>query len=271
MRCGVSSNPTAAQDYWWSLAVSHGLAWLLIVLACWIVPRAWQDKPALAPSRRWRWRDLGRKMSYGSRVKCAAFRKRALDQNAYYWMAARARLKPAHAWVFLGLVAAWWIQGLLRAGRLWTDAEAVITTSVIVNSVFKFWVIIEARQSFGEDRRSGAFELLLATPLTVDDFLRGQILALRRQFLKPLLVVTAVEMAFVLALRRSWSFDAGDTMTCLAGIGMLWADIAALAWVTMAAALACKNLTQATSQAVASDFGSALGFVCHGFLLFESS
>jgi hypothetical protein len=102
----------------------------------------------------------------------------------------------------------------------------------------------------GEDRRSGAFELLLATPLTVGDFLRGQMLALRRQFLKPLLLVTALELTLVVAAKRQPYFSASDMLTCIAGICILWADVLALIWVAMAAALTCKNQTQATSYAV---------------------
>jgi hypothetical protein len=250
IRCGAAPHPGAAQDYWGSLAVSHGLAWMLTLLACWIVPRTWGDKPAPAPSRRWRWRDLGRKINYGSPAKCAAFRQQALDVNAYYWMAGRARLKPAHVWIFLGLAAAWWIHGRIMAGAYWIDEGIVIATGAIVNSAFKLWITIEAGQRLGEDRRSGAFELLLATPLTVGDFLRGQILALRRQFLKPLLVVTVLEVVLVMALKRRSSFNAADTLSCIAGICMLWADVVALTWVAMAAALTCKTQTQATSHAV---------------------
>jgi ABC-type transport system involved in cytochrome c biogenesis permease component len=149
IRCSAALHPGAAQDFWWSLAVSHGLGWMLILLACWIVPRTWGDKPAPAPSRRWRWRDLGRKISYGSQAKCAAFRKRALDVNAYYWMAARARLKPAHVWIFLGLAVAWWIHGRLRAGTYWMDEGLFITAGMIVNVTFKLWITIGSRTAFG--------------------------------------------------------------------------------------------------------------------------
>jgi ABC-type transport system involved in cytochrome c biogenesis permease component len=250
IHCSDAMRPGASQDFWGSLAVSHGLAWMLTLLACWIVPRTWGDKPAPAPSRRWRWRDLGRRISYGSQAKCAAFRKRALDLNAYYWLAARARLKPAHVWIILALAATWWVDGRIRAGTSWMDGEIFITAGVILNSTLKLWITIEAGHRLGEDRRSGAFELLLATPLTVRDFLSGQILALRRQFLKPLLVLTVLELTLVLGLKRRWSFNPEDTLTCAAAICTLWADVVALTWVSMAAALTCKNQTQATSQTV---------------------
>jgi hypothetical protein len=252
--CGDVLYSTLARDFWWSLAVTHGLAWMLTLLACWIVPRMWGDKPAPAPSRRWRWRNLGRMLSYGSQAQCAAFRKRALDVNAFYWLAGRARLKPAQVWLFLGCAAVWWILGRLKSGAYWMADATFFATGFIINSALKLWITLEAGQRLGEDRRAGAFELLLATPLTVGDFLRGQILALRRQFLRPLLLVTALELILTLVLKGHGTLNTQDFYTCLAGVCMLWADVVTLPWVAMAAALTCKNQTQATSFTVARIF-----------------
>jgi ABC-type transport system involved in cytochrome c biogenesis permease component len=252
--CEDGKYATLARDFWWSLAVTHGLAWMLTLLACWIVPRTWGDKPPPAPSRRWRWRNLGRMLSYGSPARCAAFRKRALDVNAFYWLAGRARLKPAQVWSLLVCAVVWWILGRFKWGAYWMADASFIATSLIVNSALKLWITVEAGQRLGEDRRAGAFELLLATPLTVGDFLRGQILALRRQFLRPLLLVTALELILTLVLKQRGSLDAREFFTCLGGVCMLWADVVALPWVAMAAALTCKSQTQATSFTVARIF-----------------
>jgi ABC-type transport system involved in multi-copper enzyme maturation permease subunit len=198
---------TAPRDFWLSIIVTNALAWLLVLLACWIVPRTWGDKPARAPSRRWLWRDLGAWISYGSAAGRRAFRKYALDRNAYFWHAARARFKPVHVWLFLVLGGIWWIVCWAKNGHIWLDEITFIGTAVFLNSTFKFWITLEAGHRLGEDRRSGAFELLLATPLTVPDILRGQWLALRRQFLKPLMVVMVVEVFFAVVLRLSHKRD----------------------------------------------------------------
>jgi ABC-2 family transporter protein len=243
-----------ARHFWWSLAVTHGLAWVLTLSACWIVPRTWGDKPPPAPSRRWRWRNLGRMLNYGGQAGRVAFRKRALDTNAFYWLAGRERLKPAHVWFFLGCAVVWWMLGWLKSGAYWMADATFISTSIIVNSALKLWITVEAGHRLGEDRRAGAFELLLATPLTVGDFLRGQILALRRQFLKPLLLVTAAELVLTLVLKQHGTLNSQDFYTCLAGICILWADVVTLPWVSMAAALTSKSQTQATSFTVARIF-----------------
>jgi hypothetical protein len=117
-----------------------------------------------------------------------------LDVNAFYWLAARSRLKPLHVWTFLGLMAFWWVRGWMDAGTLWFDPVTGITLALIFNCTLKAWIALEAGQQLAEDQKAGALELLLPTPLTERDILRGQFLALRRQFLKPLLVTIAVEL-----------------------------------------------------------------------------
>jgi hypothetical protein len=234
-------------NYWWSIVVTDGLAWVLVVLACRIVPRTWGDKPERAEARRWRWRDLGRLITYGNADRRAAFRKEALDRNAYFWHAARARLKPAHVWLFLGLSGAWWIWCWVDNGPIWLDVVTFVATSVFLNSTFKLWITLEAGQRLGEDRRSGAFELLLATPLTVADILRGQLLALRRQFFKPLVVVIVLESVFIAVLRGRHKIE---TLEVTAELLVLPTDIAALICVAMSAALRSKSQTQATVMTV---------------------
>ena len=242
---------TMARDFWWSFAIIHGLAWLLVLLACWIVPRSWGDKPAPAGPPTWHWREALRFINYGAPAKRAAFRKSALDSNAFFWLAARARLKPAHVWLFLALAAIWWFFEWLKVGRLWLDEAAYFTTAVILNSTLKLWVTHEAGHRLGEDRRSGAFELLLATPLTVADFLRGQWLALRRQFLKPLCLVLGVELLFAVVMSQSGSKETREDLgLMIALIVALPTDIVALIWVAMAAALTGHSQTRVATASV---------------------
>jgi hypothetical protein len=120
---------------------------------------------------------------------------------------------------------------------------------MLLNSTFKLWITLEAGHRLGEDRRSGAFELLLVTPLTVGDILGGQVRALRRQFLRPLLVVVVVELIFAGMMVRRYNMRQ-DVYTLLAIVIMLVADVAALIWVGMLAALTARSQTRATMAAV---------------------
>src|SRR5439155_187846 len=200
-------------------------------------------------ARRSGWRELWHTWSYGQAGKQKGFRKRLLDVNAFYWLAGRARLKPIHVWTFLGFMAGWWLVGWITAGDVWFDPSIPVLTALLLNCTVKVWVAIEAGQQLAEAQRTGAFELLLSGPLNVRDILRGQLLALRRQFLKPVLTIIAVELLFMQALHRR-SEDSQVLATWLTGMVMLVADIAALSGVAMASALTAKSHNQATIATV---------------------
>ena len=139
---------------------------------------------------------------------------------------------------------------LLVEGREHVAGRKYLTSSPrwSLNSAFKLWITLEAGQRLGEDRRSGAFELLLATPLTVSDILRGQWIALRRQFLKPLLVVIAAELVFIAAIRQRAKEN--GLLMILAMLIALPFDLFALVWASMLAALTAKSQMKATMFAV---------------------
>src|ERR1035437_5368995 len=142
-------------------------------------------------------------------------------------------------------MAAWWLVGWIASGKFWLDASVAVLTAVLLNSTLKIWLAIEAGQQLAEDQRTGAFELLLSTPLTVPEILRGQLLALRRQFLLPLLVVLGCELLLTLSVHRR-SPDWQTLVIWLAGMFMLVADLVALSWVAMWRALVARSHNLAT-------------------------
>ncbi len=238
-------------QFWWSLLVIHGLGWIFLALASVIVPRAWQDRPAGA--QRLRWRERWQSWSYGGLVERRAFRNQLLDQNAFFWLAARARLKPACVWGVLGLMACAWVLGLARFHRDWLNQGTYLATGVLLNMLIKGWFAVEAGRQLAEDRKDGALELLLSTPLRVRDILRGQSLALRRQFLGPVVAVLFVETLLMLAASGDPEIaserEDHALWVCLwtGSMVMLVADLVALYWVGMWQGLAAKNPSRAPS------------------------
>lgn len=236
---------TWGDQFWLSLGFIHGLTWILVILACWITPRSWQDKPARAeknnqPGFRRAWKS-------GNTAKRKAFRKRLLDINAFYWLASRSRFKSLQVWCLLILMVIWWVGGRLLFGEIWVDEATNITMAIILNSALKLWIVVEAGQRLIEDRKAGAFELLLSTPLSVRDIVRGQWLALRRQFLWPILMVIALELTFAGIASQT---HPRMVIVWLAGIAMLAFDLISLGWVAMASALTAQTQGRATSATV---------------------
>ncbi len=239
--------------FWWSVGLIHGLCWLFLTLASLIVPRSWQDNPPGAKGARWR--ERWHRWSYGDLAERQAFRKRLLDINAFFWLAGRARLKPVHVWVAFSIVAFFWSWGALAYRSDWFNPFVYIVTAMVLNTMLKLWIASEAGRRLGEDRKIGALELLLSTPLRVRDILRGQVLALKRQFFGPLVTAIVIECIFLVASLHGNQSDIGDVVaeyvTCwVAGLIMLVADITALSMVGMWVGLTAKNPNRATGITV---------------------
>lgn len=233
--------PIERWNYWASTATLLVLTGVLLFCASLIVPRVWQER-ATGPATKG-WRAWWHRWVYGSAANRAACRKRLLERGAYYWLAARGWLKPVQVWVLMGAVAGWWIWMQIKFGRSWQSDvlnPLNLTAALMMNTALKLWIGIEAGRQLGEDRRSGAFELLLSTPLSPREILLGQWRALIRQFFWPLLFVLAAELVFMYqGLARSpqvWpepSEPKFPTLMWLAGMVMLPADLVALAQVAM--------------------------------------
>lgn len=239
-----------AKYFWGSIAVTQAWIWWLLGLACWAVPRTWQDQPAVTRGARFTWRGFWRWLSYGSAAKQQPFRKRLLDVNGFFWLTARARLKPLHVWLLIACAAVWWLVGWwFTDDQVWFDAAIGITLAIILNSAIKLWIAMEAGQQLAEDRRAGSLELILSTQLTIQDILKGQFLALRRQFLGPLVAIIVISIGFmVMSLRHEYATQ--TLCLWLAGIFMLLADSVALALTAMATALVAKNQQQMITRTI---------------------
>jgi ABC-type transport system involved in multi-copper enzyme maturation permease subunit len=234
-------------QFWYSMAAVHGLGWGLLTLASLVAPHTWQDRPAGAQWQRWgeRWK----LWSYGDPEERARFRRRLLDSNPFYWLAARARIKPALVWGFLALIGCGWAWGLAKGGRAWLAPDMYVTTGLLLNFALRCWFAAEATQPLAAERKAGTLEMLLATPLSVSQILRGQRQALVRQFSGPVVVVLLVEALFLVAnLKDNPGPDlVFVTLFYLAGMSMLVVDFWALYWVGMWQGLSARNQSRATS------------------------
>lgn len=209
-----------------SVAITHAMAWAALLLTTLILPRVWQDKATGTATAR-RLKTWNQWLLGGDDVRLA-FRRRLLGINAFYWLASRDRFKVILVWLCLGIATILWLSGLAREPRDWLNEGVYICTALIVHAFLKSWIAMEAPRRIGADHRSGALELLVSTPLRVEEILRGQWLSLLRQFGAAAALVCAVDFLF-LALGLKHNYSASDRhmwiAVWLAGIAVFVLDL----------------------------------------------
>jgi len=217
-----------APAFWASVAGLHLLGWGSVGLSCWLLPRVWREgaEGRLALTWRQRWQ----RWSYGNAAARANFRRRVLELNPVQWLASRDRLKRRFLWTFYGLAATVWLVVLLLSGRSKYDLALTFAAALLFQSPLKWLMASEASWRWFDDRRSGALELLLTTPLSVRDILAGQMRALLSLFAFPVISLLVVEtVALVVGAGPSESQRGTALMLGAAIIVFVW-DLHTLSW-----------------------------------------
>jgi hypothetical protein len=184
-------------DFWLNAGITQVYTWSFLAWACWVTPRCWQD--AVIGKSPW-WRSL----RFSSRRSMR--RPTLLTLNPFLWRATRVGFGRVAIWVMLGVVAAIWLwlyRLFLNAARGEVDFAPPLNIAFLVAAglVVKGGVAAESGRALGEDRRSGALELILGTRMRPQDVVKGQQRALWRQFAFP---IGALLAANFLCLAREW-------------------------------------------------------------------
>lgn len=188
------SGNRAGWPYWLNVGLIHAFSWLAVVLCCWFTARGWRDQPD--SMARMNWRERWTRWSTGRRAARKEHRRRALDANPVFWLDDRFRLQKSLLWAALAGCALIYLADRLDRPD-WTDSGDIMVFGLAVNYGLDLWIALQAPHRFAEDRHSGAFELLLCTPLTTREILSGRLRALQAQFGWPLRVVVLAELAML--------------------------------------------------------------------------
>lgn len=230
-------------SFWLSIGVVHLLSWLVLLLTALLLPQVWKDRSeARRPVRSVSWLERWRVWAKGNSEQRADLRRRLLERNPFLWLVSRDRLKPAYAWLFMFSMVAVWLWGYSRYRELMFDFYPLVPTVFMVHCFLKIWIITEVSHRLVEDQRNGAMELLLSTPLTIRSILRGQQMALLRQFGLPVLALCALEL---------WTFRSVHPVQHIVPVLlMLVADLFTLMWVAMRLSLTSRNINQVMLKSV---------------------
>jgi ABC-type transport system involved in cytochrome c biogenesis permease component len=245
---------TGFGSYWISLLAVHLNAWAFLGLASLVMPGCWQDKPSRTTSR---WKARVRQWCYGPPEVRTELRRRLMGVNPFLWLVSRNRLGQIAVWGVLGLIAFGWILIWHFADMHLRDSMPFFVMIILLNhGLLKFWIASEASIHLSEQRRSGALEYLLScTPLSVEEILRGQWLALYRRFLAPVVAVLVVDVALMAgSFSREADNDSeslGYFVACvIAAMVMLLADALAIGWLGMWRAMVEKKRRTASGETI---------------------
>ena len=243
-------NPQVRMAFLTNVTCTQIYFWFFILIACRVVPRSWQEAGP-------RFRSHGifgmfREMLEGPAEARAARRSRMLEINPYFWRAARKRSKDLLVWVLVIGAALFWLLTSPTGGDTYFDVGRDIFVIVLVNAALKWWVTAEACRHLADDRRSGGLELLLSTPLSEHEIIRGQRRALMHQFGGPVAVVLIVDFIFLLMTLKHGTPDerSGWVMVYLIFGGFLAFDLIALSTVGMWLGLSGRKTNRATIVAL---------------------
>jgi len=213
---GIGGKPL----FWLTTIATQLYFWVLLAIACFVTPRSWRERDVAAKTWRQRWFSRGPS-------------RRLLDANPFLWRSAARGLRQGWLWLMLGACVVAWVLFVRSSGNDYHDPGSDLFLLVMLNIVLKSAIAVESARAFSEERRSGALELLLSTPLDERQIIRGQRLALWRRFAPAIAAVLAAHI-FLL-----WTVDAeiedrqSVTAIYLILAGSLVADTFAISWWSM--------------------------------------
>lgn len=170
--------------------------------ACAVLPRLWRESSR--DSRRTRLDERIRGWILGGSEARRARRLALLDRNPFLWL----RCRPCYPGLYpllgiFGPIALFWIWGR------YVEAEIVdlgVWTSMLLHILIKVVGAFLAVSGLAEQRRSGAFELLLCAPLKPGQMILGQWSAFLRRMGPALLITLLLADPLVWLI---WTQDVG--------------------------------------------------------------
>ena len=238
------------RSFWLSLLWMQGLSWSCLISASFLLPRSWRQREGMSP------RTTRASAAGAARLpERATRRSELLELNPVYWLNSRTSSWPWITWM-AALLA--WVAGLLAVGLVW-GAGAPSTfmlnlpfANLLLTAPARIEVGIQASRLFSEPRRTGALELLLCTPLTTDEIIKGHWLTLRRRFFAPAAAVAGLVLLLLIcglaeAGRDFILFAVFMGSKCLASF---IADVLAAGWVGMLVGLTAKKPSRAPGLTV---------------------
>lgn len=196
------------RTFWLTWAID--LAWTMafLIAAATTLRRTWQDDPGHAPVKPWS--NFFERLKSWDGAGSAKRRIRILSENPFQWLVESNSRPVVNGWIFVGCAVSLWIIGWAAWPHHWPSVGNFLITALVLVSVLRWLCVHATAGQFGEERRSGRFELLLTTPLTPEQIIDGYGAAMHSRFdpLRKTVFALCVVMMLGGFFLRPWNFSA---------------------------------------------------------------
>ncbi len=150
-----------------------------------------------------------------------------LEYNPVAWLEGRDVLQERLLWGLCLAAVIFLAAKHLLTRSSWPNEDWVITWGMCSQYTLCLWLGIQAPRRLAEDKDSGALELLLCTPTSPQEVVRGNLLALRRRFGRAMLLLVCLDAFLVHAYRAQhggWSglsYNGWDNFLTVALYGLI--------------------------------------------------
>jgi ABC-type transport system involved in multi-copper enzyme maturation permease subunit len=186
LMAGPAAAALSSNRLWLALGLQILIALLFFGLILALLPRAWKEGAASTAPRHFysAWKAL----RYGTGEARRRIRFRLLAINPFLWLSCRERFGPAGPALLL-VVLAWVISMIGRSINVGPAPNPFLSPLVawivgipLLYLIFCFRLATAASERFATDRKAGALELILCTPIQSREIIRGHWLGLVRRF-----------------------------------------------------------------------------------------
>jgi hypothetical protein len=195
----------SSAQFWWNTLINACYTPGLLACAGWLLRSTWHDEPRL----QWLlpgWR-AGRSQAGSAAANGRCVDRRWLEVNPFAWLVLRDKQPVRLGWMAAMGGAAIWAAGFLVLPGFFGSLLGMILAALVIDGAVGVMAMFAAAKRTGDDRRSGALELLLTTSLPVQELIQGQRQALWAGF-RPLLrflLGLHLALAAISLARYSWN------------------------------------------------------------------
>jgi ABC-type transport system involved in multi-copper enzyme maturation permease subunit len=201
-------------SFWFATAWSVGLSLMMFIAAGLIL----EHRPRLEIKNQENWLQ---RLLRPRPVRAESWGGGTSQTSPAVWLAARTLPGQRVLWILVGIGAVVCFLIGCFAGR--AAVPMILFGEVFFAYLIKLWLAAVAPQSINMSRRNGALELLLCTPLTPQELVRGQVDALYNYFVLPALAIAGgLPMAGVAGMSIMNSAPNWRADISLFAIGLPW-------------------------------------------------